>query len=558
MKKFYRLLSIVLALVMIFALAACSKSQSENNGSESVKSTEAPKAADPFAPYSPPIEITTVRSVGQWKYAEGDTVDNNVWYRAYEKDLGIKLKNIWTVAEDQYDQKLNIAIASQDLPDVLDVNEVNFKKLLDNDMLADLTEVYDGYASTLTKEIMMQDGGAGLGTATFGGKLMAIPETNSISDNILMLWIRTDWLQNLNLAAPKTLDDVMKIAEAFTKQDPDGNGKDDTYGLAVSKELYVSANSWLGSVDGIFNACHAAPTAWIKDDSGNLVYGGIQPEMKLGLAKVREMFKAGLIDPEFGVKDATKIGDDCNAGKLGMAYGVMWVPGWPLQAGKDSNPAVAWKPFQIVSADGNLAKPVVGSPVKTWHVVTKSCKNPEAAVKFTNEWVDKSYGSNADPDNYSISPDGLELFKLCLNRVWPATKNIDAHLAVVDALKTNDPSKLDPEQKGYYDKIVSYNNGDNKNWGTAMIFGPEGSQSICNAVNKNKDWIFDEFYGAPLPSMQDKKTTLDKMRDETVLRIIMGEAPVDDFDNYVAQWKSLGGDQITADVNAWYKEKNSN
>jgi len=32
----------------------------------------------------------------------------------------------------------------------------------------------------------------------------------------------------------------------------------------------------------------------------------------------------------------------------------------------------------------------------------------------------------------------------------------------------------------------------------------------------------------------------------------MGAASIDEFDKFVAQWKQLGGDQITAEVNEWY------
>lgn len=37
--------------------------------------------------------------------------------------------------------------------------------------------------------------------------------------------IRSDWLKNLNLEIPKTLDDLIKTAQAFTYNDPDGNGR---------------------------------------------------------------------------------------------------------------------------------------------------------------------------------------------------------------------------------------------------------------------------------------------------------------------------------------------
>jgi putative aldouronate transport system substrate-binding protein len=65
----------------------------------------------------------------------------------------------------------------------------------------------------------------------------------------------------------------------------------------------------------------------------------------------------------------------------------------------------------------------------------------------------------------------------------------------------------------------------------------------------------DEFYGVPTPAMAEKSPALDKMRDEVFTRIILGE-PVDaTFDQFVKDWKNLGGDDITKEVNAWYTKQ---
>ncbi len=39
------------------------------------------------------------------------------------------------------------------------------------------------------------------------------------------------------------------------------------------------------------------------------------------------------------------------------------------------------------------------------------------------------------------------------------------------------------------------------------------------------------------------------------MKIVMGKVPVDEFDKFVAQWKQLGGEQITKEVNEWYNAK---
>lgn len=52
--------------------------------------------------------------------------------------------------------------------------------------------------------------------------------------------------------------------------------------------------------------------------------------------------------------------------------------------------------------------------------------------------------------------------------------------------------------------------------------------------------------------MQMKWDNMYKLESETYLKIIMGEEPIDYFDQFVIQWKSLGGDEITAEVNGMF------
>ena len=67
----------------------------------------------------------------------------------------------------------------------------------------------------------------------------------SAQANVLL--IRKDWLDKLGLQPPKTWDDLAKVAQAFTTQDPDGDGKADTYGLAVPGSTSRGYISWYWS-----------------------------------------------------------------------------------------------------------------------------------------------------------------------------------------------------------------------------------------------------------------------------------------------------------------------
>jgi putative aldouronate transport system substrate-binding protein len=347
--------------------------------------------------------------------------------------------------------------------------------------------------------------------------------------------------------------ELVAVAKAFKEQDPDGNGKADTYGFGLAKD-FVTGGTVSGAQDmvGLIYGFHAYPGGWLKDASGSLVYGSIQPEMKTALTNLQQMFKDGLIDGEFAIKDSTKVQEDEAAGKVGISFGMMWNSIWPLQASIDKDPNAVWIPLPLVSADDKPALCILSSPVGNWHVVNKNYKNPEALVKMVNLWVELMEGPNAQMTVYGTNPEGKEIFKMSMFRTWIPTQNMDDYLAVKDAIDTKDASKLTGRNPTLLDQVQKFQAGDTKQYGYALVFGPGGSQAICADVYKNNAWVTNEFYGAPTPTMVDKNSTLLKLQNEAFTKIIMGKASIDEFDNYVAQWKQLGGDQITKEVNDWY------
>ncbi|RED64849.1 carbohydrate ABC transporter substrate-binding protein (CUT1 family) [Cohnella lupini] len=552
-------IALLLSSVLVMTLAACSGGNEENNasstasspaesasasGSPSASSSSAP--ADPLGAYSPPIEVSAVRSITEgMKFNEGEAIDNNVWSRAYESELGIKLKYDWTTPAAQYDQKLNISIASNDLPDITPVNAAQLKRLVEDDQLEDLTSLYEQYGSELTKKIMGEDGGNAIKSATFDGKLYALPNMSSGIGQTHVLWVRTDWLKKLGLSEPKTMDDVVNTAKSFVTGDPDGNGKPDTYGLGINKDIF----GFYAAMDGFFNGYHAYPNTWVKDASGKLVNGSVLPETKTALQKLQDMYKDGLLDKEFGTKDATKVSESANAGKLGMYYGYFWNIGWQ-QDGKNADPTMEWKPLPLPTADATPAKAQVPFAISTYYVVKKGAEHPEAAIKLLNFDYEKLWGATAQPDVYNVDKNGIATFGYALLYGEAPRKNLDAHLNVVKALEANDPSPLNAEEKLYYDNIVAYRGGDVKMWGNERMYGPEGSLSVLQGYTANGNLVDDAYFGAPTQGMTDNKATLQKLQLETFTRIIMSGS-IDEFNKFVTQWSDLGGKTITDEVNEW-------
>ncbi|MDF2834853.1 MAG: extracellular solute-binding protein, partial [Paenibacillus sp.] len=277
-----KLITASIAGLLALSLAACANNgNTEASGTDNTTGTNIP--AGPLDKYAPPIEVTAVRPISEGTtFKEGEDIANNNWSRAYEEQLGIKVKYDWTVAQSQYAQKLNISIASDDLPDVFQVSAAQLKKLVEDGQLADLTELYEKYASPFVKQTLSEDGGNALLSTKFDGRMMALPKMGSGIGQSHVLWVRTDWLNKLNLPEPRTMADFFNISEAFTTGDPDGNGVADTSGFGLNRDLW----GFFAAAEGYFNGYHAYPNTWIKNDAGELVYGSIQPEMRQALQKL--------------------------------------------------------------------------------------------------------------------------------------------------------------------------------------------------------------------------------------------------------------------------------
>lgn len=553
----------LLSFGMVFVSACSSKDKTESgtqasaspsaSAAASASASPAAQAADPLGKYDPPINVSAVRiAQTSMKYENGDTIDNNAWIKLYADKLGINLKYDWVVPDQAaYDQKMNITIASGSLPDIMSVNATQFKDLSNNGQLADLTEAVNKYGSPKLKEVLNKDGGTALKASTVGGKLMALPVMPTPVDTVKLLWVRTDWLKKLNLPEPKTMQDVFAISDAFTNKDPDGNGKNDTFGLAITKDLYSNPG-----LTGFFNSYHAYPQIWVKDASGNVVWGSIQPQMKTALTKLAEMYKNGQLDKEFGVKDGPKVDESLSSSKVGMMYGEMWMPlGGGITNGKKLDPNVEWASYPLPSIDDKMAQPGINFGVSNFYVVKKGAKNPEAAVKMMNLYLDIDGSLDKTVNETYGSKDGIEKWKYAtINQV--SVTNQDVHKNVSKALSDKDTSKFNASDKAIYEILAKFReDGNVSGWAYDHVFGPKSSQELLVKYNEAKQILVTAFYGAPTPAMVSQMPALKKLELEEFTKIIMGASPPDAFDAFVANWKKLGGDDMTKEANDWVKSQ---
>ncbi len=221
----------------------------------------------------------------------------NDWtgYQKLKDELGIDLEadSLPAGANDQ-SSKLLAAAAADDLPDFFTVTDRDtWVNLVERGMLADLS---DTYGKMPGRTAMMFDDAAIKYTTYSDGKNYGWATPSSVNPNEGLV-IRKDWLDKLGLQVPETLDDFYNVMYAFTYNDPDGDGKDDTYGFGAyirtfNYEAYPGRRfePLMGAfgVEGTWDMHAASFGLMIK-----------KPEFYQFMQFMKKMIDGGVIDPNW-------------------------------------------------------------------------------------------------------------------------------------------------------------------------------------------------------------------------------------------------------------------
>ena len=505
--------------------------------------------------YDPEITLHVARIAVNEQFLPGESIDNNAWIQAYKDYLGINIVYDWVVPNDQYDSKLAVSIAAGDLPDLFQVNKQNFAMCVENGLLADQTEAFNTQRSDLVKELMT---GYDLSfeSATIDGQLLAFPNLNEDpSAMAAYTFIRRDWLENLGLEVPTTQQELLEVARAFTHNDPDGNGVDDTYGIAAYKDLWGVTNT----LEGFFNSYHAYPYIWIQDGQGGLTYGSVQPEMKTALADLQALYAEGVLDKEFGIKSSDKVDEDVESGKVGIVYGRWWTPINAMGRCYMADQNADWITIMPVSNDDQAVslQSQAMSPT-SYMVISKDCEYPDAYVRMVNLFYQLKYADEIDYKKYSVDTEnGITPHGYAIGTPWPYwNSRYDDLLKVYDG--TMSPDELNDECRTYYDNVMAYKPGEPcssvKVVAQYKMYGPDPDTSYAIRYNLIRDnrFVNDEFVTFNTETMTEKGATLKKMENEALVKVIMGDMSVDEYDTFIENWYKLGGQDITDELNAWY------
>lgn len=135
--------------------------------------------------------------------------------------------NVTWVPDSSYNDKFNIVMASGDLPQAIVIKDksAGFIKSVKAGAFWELSPYLKDYKNLSQADEKI------VNNSSVNGEVYGIYRSRDLIRACMI--IRTDWLEKVGLDMPETLDDFYEVLKAFKEKDPDGNGKDDTYGMVV-------------------------------------------------------------------------------------------------------------------------------------------------------------------------------------------------------------------------------------------------------------------------------------------------------------------------------------
>jgi putative aldouronate transport system substrate-binding protein len=564
MKSVLKVLGCSLLLLLVFGSFVNCKRR-EQSGSAAVSSGN--NAADLYKQkYDEPVTVKIGRAHNMDNYSPGEDFENNAytkWLRdAYNIDTRVAFLS---PNNDDYNQRVTLAIASNDLPDIMIVsNRLQLVQLMSSGMVEDLTGLVDKYASPILRAQIESFGGleSAMSTTYFEGRQMSLSDIQCGGQDFLF-WIREDWREKLGLPEPKTTQDFIDLARAFVDNDMAGNGR--TIGFEVQNPSIAGMYNGLAVMDPYFNEAGAYPRLWVEDGSGKLIYGSVAPQVKDALNVLRDMYSHGLLAKDYATSDWQ---GSIASGYAGVCIGPWWIPDWPLNFTLNNNPNAVWKVYTWKSSKTGKFHAFQQPYNMAWGVVRKGYKNPELLVRFMNitSEVRSFYDGEALTDE-EISAWGLEIpvpvreaytGQQNINwGAWPLNLQMDFNDLIprlaarqaeqLEAYKSGDTG-MSESIKTILQNVIKWETGEDRSyfpWNNYMRYEAMQLQLEETGTMDLKK----TYWPATTQTMELRWANLTDLEVQAYNRIIMGQEPLDYFDRFVEQWYNQGGTRITEEVN---------
>ncbi|WP_240416031.1 extracellular solute-binding protein [Paenibacillus periandrae] len=501
-------------------VAGCSSNQDAKQGASSNASSNASN--------NPYVELWTVNDQGNKNYEKDGPTSKKML-----QDIGVGIYNPLVVWDggNNYSQKLQTRIASGDIPDLFVPWKGIESDLAKQGALADLTDLLPKYAphvynripEDVWKNVKKSD-------PTGKGRIYFVPKVTLSND--YGGFIRKDWLDKLGLSIPQTQDEYVNVLRAFRDKDPNGNGQKDELPLSGREQ-----GRWFDNLFGMYGVAMLEGYPQWDLYNGEITYSAITPNMKASLTFLNKLYAEKLLDNNTFLNKSNDWWARITSEKVGtwfhLGHGLPSTTFGPIS---QKNPKLDIAAVPLIKVDGYqgyITNTRINSPA--WVIANKSEATTINALKVI-DWIN-------DPAHLKETNFGMKdvNYKEENGKIIP----LNSEKSTVEAILF--PTITDWEGEKILHELTMNSLNDDQKWMEEMKY-----KALTDIQSQAKTIAGDGLPASVYDGFTDIKNHT--LYQEYMAKIIIGEWPIDKFDEFVEKWKKTGGDEVTKRVKEWYKQ----
>jgi ABC-type glycerol-3-phosphate transport system substrate-binding protein len=381
---------IVLPLVFIAVLGACSKSGSGSG---------AAGAANPTAGAEGKRNLLTIKLF---------SADEGVTFNPSNDELAKLIQDKFGIifdAEFNDDSEAHVLLAASDsLPDVFYSEPLyyitNYINFINQGYVKEIPQaIMDKYPNV--KNIIETSDICQISKKLYGGHYL-LPKPDSMDRSLYIaerrgIYYRKDWAEQFGVTeVPTNVEDLYTLLRRFTFDDPDGNGVKDTWGFSTP-----GAGTGPGELRTWFIAWGIDATNWIKDTDGVWRHGQLSQANIEPLQFFRRLYQEGILDPEFAQINYRQTMQKLAGGTVGAITrnaDTDWINSVIVEQFGSANPG--GNPFDKVGLIPILAKDANSKPYMHKYMLDMT------GTQFSSNISDEKLDRYLEFHNWAMSEEG--------------------------------------------------------------------------------------------------------------------------------------------------------
>ena len=421
--------------------------------------------------------------------------------------------------------KVNVAVASNDPIDVITTSwpTATVNSWIEDGVVVPITPYLDDTTPTL-KAALEND----FSWTAVDGEFYGYPFISQYSVSNQAMMFRQDWMEKLGLEVPTTLDELYNVLYAFTYNDPDGNGENDTYGMSHFKN-----GNWF--FDWVFYAYGRDYADYCLDAEGNVIPVFEDPSFIPGMEYLRKLWNDGLIDPEFYMNNQTRMEEKFYQSKVGYITCYLYrhvsrIEGNLQALYPEGKLGYSLAPKGPEGDIGYKGRSKAGSMT----FVSYHCKEPAVATRFID---------------FMISPEGRDLLMLGIEGVH-YTKDGDTII-----FNEEERAKDNFSPNGWCHPLTWGSFA----WPVDSIYLPATEPAYERAIESCEiasTMLMPNLVGLTPNSQTEYGSVLDDLYQTSFIEMLTGKVSVEEGVKTLSEkWRAQGGETILAEVTEMYQQQ---